>query len=59
MTTTSGIRFSTAFPGVSIEATSGRTRLVTDLFDQGQLRSLLNRLDDFGLDLVSVEAIPS
>jgi len=54
-----GLRFSTASPG-GIKAASGRTRLVADLFHRGQLRSILNRIDDFGLDVVSpVEAIPS
>jgi hypothetical protein len=51
-----GPGFSTSFPGVSVEPALGQTRLVTDLFDQGQLHGLLIRLNDFGLDLVSVEA---
>lgn len=53
-----GPRFLTAFPGASIEPAGGQTRLMTDLFDQGQLHGLLNRVNDFGLELVSVEARP-
>ena len=36
----------------------GHTRLVTEPFDQGQLHGLLNRVRDFGFDLLAVEAIP-
>ena len=53
-----GARFTDAFPGVRVDPGHGRTRLVTDPFDQGQLHGLLNRIRDFGLDLVSVEAMP-
>ena len=54
-----GTQFLTAFPGVLIEpAARGQTRLTTDSFDQGQLHGLLRRVNDFGLELVSVEALP-
>jgi len=36
----------------------GQTHLVTDVFDQAQLHGLLNRVRDFGFDLVSVAAAP-
>jgi hypothetical protein len=51
-------RFDSAFPGVSVEPTPGQTHLVTEPFDQAQLHGLLNRVRDFGFDLISVEAIP-
>ena len=53
-----GERFNSAFPGVSVEPSRGQTRLVTEPFDQGQLHGLLNRVRDFGFDLIAVEAIP-
>jgi hypothetical protein len=53
-----GTRFTDAFPGASIEPGPGRTCLVTEPFDQGQLHGLLNRVRDFGLDLLRVEAAP-
>jgi len=52
-----GPRFHTAFPGVSVEPRRGHTHLVTEPFDQAQLHGLLNRVRDFGFDLISVEAI--
>jgi len=51
-------RFDSAFPGVSVEPRRGQTDLVTEPFDQAQLHGLLNRVRDFGFDLISVEAIP-
>jgi len=53
-----GERFSAAFPGVSIEPRPGHTRLITEPFDQGQLYGLLNRIRDFGFELLAIEAIP-
>ena len=53
-----GDRFRATFPGVSIEPGQGRTRLLTEPFDQGQLHGLLNRVRDFGFDLLAVEAMP-
>jgi hypothetical protein len=50
--------FATAFPGVKIEPGEGRTRLLTEPFDQGQLQGLLDRLWTFGLELVSVQESP-
>jgi hypothetical protein len=50
--------FATAFPGVTIEPGEGRTRLLTEPFDQGQLQGFLDRLWSFGLELVSVEESP-
>ena len=53
-----GARFADAFPGASVQTRCGRTRLVTEPFDQGQLHGLLNRIRDFGFDLLSVESVP-
>ena len=53
-----GDRFSTTFPGVSIEPRPGHTLLVTEPFDQGQLHGLLSRVRDFGFDLLAVQAMP-
>lgn len=52
-----GNRFRATFPGVSIEPGHGHTRLLTEPFDQGQLHGLLNRVRDFGFDLLAVEAM--
>jgi hypothetical protein len=46
--------FATAFPGVVIDPGEGRTRLLTEPFDQSQLQGFLDRLWSFGLELVSV-----
>ena len=53
-----GDRFRVTFPGVSIEPGYGHTRPLTEPFDQGQLHGLLNRVRDFGFDLLAVEAMP-
>ena len=53
-----GPRFTSAFPGVLVDPRHGHTHLVTEPFDQAQLHGLLNRIRDFGFDLISVEAIP-
>ena len=50
-------RFDGAFPGVELEPTKGRTVLRGDFADQAQLHGLLDRLRDFGIELVSVNAL--
>ena len=47
-------RYEGAFEGARVEAHDGRTMLRADLVDQAQLYGLLNRLRDFGIELVSV-----
>ena len=47
--------FALAFPGVSIQASQGQTCFLTEPFDQSQLHGFLDRLQRFGLDLVSVQ----
>jgi len=48
-------RFAASFAGMTLEPGSGETALVGDVRDQSQLYGLLDRLRDFGLELVSVE----
>ena len=50
-------RYEGAFDGVTLEPGNGETRLRADLVDQSQLYGLLNRLRDFGIELVSVNAV--
>jgi hypothetical protein len=50
-------RFGQAFPGVEMEARPGQTVLRGEFLDQSQLHGLLDRLQDFGIELVSVNAI--
>ena len=51
-------RYESAFDGVTLEAHNGKTTLRADLADQSQLYGLLNRLRDFGIELVSVNPVP-
>ena len=48
-------RFETAFEGMALEAGPNQTVLVGEIRDQAQLYGLLDRLRDFGIDLVAVE----
>ena len=50
-------RLASAFEGVRVEPGSGTTALIAELQDQAELYGLLNRLRDFGLDLVRVEEV--
>ena len=47
-------RYENAFDGVMLEPRNGQTMLRADLADQSQLYGLLNRLRDFGMELISV-----
>ena len=49
-------RYEAAFDGVRLESREGQTSLHAELVDQSQLYGLLNRLRDFGIELVSVNA---
>lgn len=51
-------RYECAFEGVTLEPRNGETSLHADLADHSQLYGLLNRLRDFGIELVSVNAVP-
>jgi hypothetical protein len=50
-------RYEGAFDGVTLEPRPGETWLHADLADQSQLYGLLNRLRDFGIELISVNAV--
>lgn len=50
-------RYECAFDGVTLAPDNGCTTLHTELADQSQLYGLLNRLSDFGMELVSVNAL--
>jgi hypothetical protein len=50
-------RFASAFEGMAIEAGRGETSLIGELVDQVQLYGLLDRLRDFGLELIGLEEI--
>jgi hypothetical protein len=47
--------FETAFEGMALEPGPNQTVLVGEVRDQAQLYGLLDRLRDFGIELVSVE----
>ncbi len=48
-------RFESAFEGMVLEGGPNQTVLVGEIRDQAQLYGLLDRLRDFGIDLVAVE----
>ena len=48
-------RFESAFDGMVLESGQGQTVLVGEIRDQAHLYGLLDRLRDFGIDLVAVE----
>ncbi len=50
-------RFAAAFEGMTVEPNGRNSVLVGEVTDQSQLYGLLNRLRDFGLDLVRVEEV--
>ena len=45
------------FDGVTLVPRNGQTTLRAELVDQSQLYGLLNRLRDFGIELISVNAV--
>ena len=48
-------RFESAFDGMALEPGQDQTVLVGEIRDQAHLYGLLDRLRDFGIDLVAVE----
>jgi hypothetical protein len=52
-------RFETAFEGMALEPGPNQTVLVGEIRDQAQLYGLLDRLRDFGIELVAVEQVDS
>jgi len=52
-------RFESAFEGMALEPGPNQTVLVGDVRDQAHLYGLLDRLRDFGIDLLAVERVGS
>jgi len=52
-----GEHFTSVFDGLQIEALSGETAISGPIADQGQLHGVLERIRDFGLELVRVERV--
>ncbi len=52
-------RLASAFEGMRVEPGRGTTVLVGTLQDQAQLYGFLNRLRDFGLELVELQQVPA
>ena len=50
-------RFASAFPGMALEAGAGQTILVGELAHGTQLYPILDRLRDFGLELVRLNEV--
>ncbi len=50
-------RLGSAFDAMELEPEHGRTALTGSFEDQAQLYGLLDRLRDFGIELVSVNAV--
>jgi hypothetical protein len=48
-------RFESAFDGMVLEPRQDQTVLVGEIRDQAHLYGLLDRLRDFGIDLIAVE----
>jgi len=51
--------FESAFDGMALEAGPNQTVLVGEVRDQAHLYGLLDRLREFGIDLVAVEPVGS
>jgi hypothetical protein len=52
-----GERFDSAFQGVVLEPLPGGTALTGEFADETQLYGVLDRLRDFGIELVSVNVV--
>jgi hypothetical protein len=52
-------RFTSVFDGLHIEPLPGETAISGPIADQGQLHGVLERIRDFGLELVRVEQVES
>jgi len=50
-------RFAQVFEGMTLEARDGETVLSGVFADQAQLHGVLERLRDFSIDLISVNAV--
>jgi len=52
-----GERFADAFEGMHLVVVDGNSELTGVITDRAQLRGLLNRIDDLGLTLLSVNSV--
>jgi hypothetical protein len=52
-------RYAPAFEGMRMETRDGQTILTGEVKDQPHLFGILDRLNGLGLELLSVEALPS
>jgi hypothetical protein len=50
-------RFGLAFEGLEVRPAPGQTVLVGEFGDQSQLHGVLERIRDFGIELVSVNVL--
>jgi hypothetical protein len=50
-------RFASAFAGLALTSSEGRTTLEGTVRDQAELQAVLQRVSDFGLTLVSVAEV--
>ena len=50
-------RFTAAFDGMAVESSPGETTFVGEVRDQSELYGVLQRLRDFGLELLHVEEV--
>jgi hypothetical protein len=50
-------RFGWAFEGLEVRPGEGQTVLIGDFTDQSQLHGVLDRIRDFGIELVSLHAV--
>jgi hypothetical protein len=50
-------RLGSAFEGMALEQGRGQTALVGEVRDQAQLYGVLDRIQNLGLELLSVEAV--
>ena len=50
-------RFAYLFDGMDMERTRGRTVLTGQVIDQAQLHGFIERIEELGLELISVEQL--
>jgi hypothetical protein len=53
-----GDRYAVAFEGMQMETQDGNTVLTGEIIDQPHLFGILERINGFGLQLLSVQALP-
>ena len=53
-----GDRFSVLFEGMHLERRSGLTVITGDVHDQAHLHGLIERIQELGIELVSVNPLP-